>query len=91
MKMSIVLLLLLSQIAQADQWGTLFFTPAQRAKNAQVDAPEPNIPASDEHAPESRYYNGVLQTPRKTTHWVNGQTAPAPTHRKPGEMLAHPD
>lgn len=91
MKMSIVILLLLSQLAQADQWGTLFFTPAQRAKGAQVDAPDRNLPARDELASEARYYNGVLQTPRKRTHWVNGQDAPAPIHRKPGELLAYPD
>jgi hypothetical protein len=81
----LIVWLLIAGGAQADDWGTLFFSPAQRAQPQNVNplAIKPDIAS----APQSRHYNGVLQTPRQKTHWIDGQIAPAPANSKPGESI----
>ncbi|WP_373976576.1 hypothetical protein NT239_07530 [Chitinibacter sp. SCUT-21] len=77
--------------AWADDWGSLFFTREQRATgstrvaaSAAAESPAPQTDSTPQ------LYNGLIQTPRQKTHWVDGKVAPAPKAAKPGEQFMSP-
>ncbi|QLG88800.1 hypothetical protein HQ393_11465 [Chitinibacter bivalviorum] len=82
-----LMLLLLPLCVQADDWGKLFFSPAQRA--GLKEAPSQATSLEPSSASVQRY-DGVLQTPRKKTHWVDGQIAKPPANVKPGQSWSKP-
>jgi hypothetical protein len=89
MKWILSLWMLTSASVIADDWGLLFFSPAERLNQArQTAAPVASAVASNPAQP--RFYNGRIETPRHQWHWIDGQIAPAPRQHKPGEMLNAP-
>ncbi len=81
-------LMMLAINAQADDWGTLFFTSSERAQlrtPSKTAVPASAVGTAPVLNPSPDFYNGYVQGPRQQTHWVDGQSAPKPRQLRPGE------
>ncbi len=67
---------------QASEWGRLFYTEQERRDGVATIVTTAEV---EQTSPQSRRFDGELQTPRGKVRWVNGQRAMPPAGVKPGE------
>nr|WP_314898713.1 hypothetical protein [uncultured Deefgea sp.] len=83
MMLRILFCALIAMPAQASEWGRFFYSEQERREG--IIKPVDNGEATQKSSSSQRF-DGELHTPRGKVHWVNGERAPPPAGKKPGDI-----